>query len=269
MFQLNLPQWPDEWLHFARWQDSLFAAGSAILILLMIVWWQQQTHYWFRIIVSILLASILLCIGSYYIFVVPPNSVGCSEICVGWRGYPHPVALFDIDHRSKVYPIDFGLNLLIIWFIFLGMSVMWRIAGIAIQWSSRSFRTQLAFIFSLCIIPWAIMPRILEPPQPLAQGEAQRIANNAQRAAEFTYNVTGFWIHRLALEDIQQSVPDNSAETIFDTDNPAHQVCLRGYTYFYVPWRRYRIVLDATGVTALDLTEVGLDGSCWEKETLE
>ena len=42
------------------------------------------------------------------------------------------------------------------------------------------------------------------------------------------------------------------------------QICLRGYTYFFIPWRRYRITLDATGATAFSLEEVGLDGSCWE-----
>ena len=44
------------------------------------------------------------------------------------------------------------------------------------------------------------------------------------------------------------------------------QVCLRGYTYFYLPWRRYRINLEATGVTALGLAELPLTGSCWDDQ---
>jgi hypothetical protein len=89
-----------------------------------------------------------------------------------------------------------------------------------------------------------------------------RLATNARRAAEFTYRITGFWVQRLALEDVRHLQPAGQldGET---TDSSGRQVCLRGYTYFYIPWRRYRIDLDASGVTALSLTQLPLDVPCW------
>jgi hypothetical protein len=110
-----------------------------------------------------------------------------------------------------------------------------------------------------------LMPRILNPPEPRPVGEELRLTTNARRAAEFTYRISGIWVHRLALEDIREVAPDTV------TDVPASleqqgvtQVCLRSYTYFYVPWRRYRITLDASGTTPLNLVQMSLDEPCWE-----
>ena len=50
--------------------------------------------------------------------------------------------------------------------------------------------------------------------------------------------------------------------TIFG-ETVVNEVCVRGYTCM-IPWRRYRVTLDPSGVTALQLAEVPLQGSCWE-----
>ena len=108
---------------------------------------------------------------------------------------------------------------------------------------------------------------ICPPPQPATTGEELRLVINAQRAAETTYAVTGLWVQRLALEDLRQLSPNPLAEQTPDLAAIRSQVCLRGYTYFYIPWRRYLVSLEPTGVNALEFLELPLSGSCWAAGT--
>lgn len=263
MPDLGLPEWPGGWALFAGITDLLLAVMGVLLSTLLVIWWQQQTRQWFRIVMGTFLAALLLCIGSYYLFVVPPHYASCPAGCTGWRGFPLAFARIDLDGSSRVGPLDFLLNLLMLWLLWLGASLVWRLLGIAVRWERRSWRGRLAFVLILAILPWAMLPRILNPPQPRATAEDLRLAVNAQRSAEFTYRITGVWVQRLALEDIRLSAQAVDPATLFG-ETEVNQVCLRGYTYFYLPWRRYRITLDPTGVTALQLAEVPLEGSCWE-----
>jgi hypothetical protein len=155
------------------------------------------------------------------------------------------------------------LNLLMLWLLWLGASLVWRLAAVAIRWENRNWRVRLIFLLLLVVLPWALLPRILNPPQPRTAGEDLRLAVNARRSAEFTYRVTGVWVQRLALEDIRRAAVTRDPATLFG-ETEVNEVCLRGYTYFYLPWRRYRVTLDPSGVTALQLAEVPLTGSCWE-----
>jgi hypothetical protein len=253
---------PEDWVYFADWLDLGFALVGILLITLLIIWWRQQTRAWFRVVMATFLAALVLCIGSYYLFVVPAYYASCPQGCPGWRGFPLPVARVDLDGSSRITPLDFGLNLLMLWLLWLGASLIWRILAAGIEWWNRSWRSRLLFVLMMVLLPWAMLPRVLNPPQPRATGEDLRMAVNAQRSAEYTYRITGFWVQRLALEDIRHSAPSN--RPIGSGETMVNQVCLRGYTYFYVPWRRYRITLDTSGVTALRLEETPLNGSCWE-----
>lgn len=263
MDELNLPTWPDDWVYFADVQDGALALVAGLLLVLLIIWWRQQTRNWFRIVMSTLLAALLLCVGSYYFFVVPPHYASCPPGCTGWRGFPLPVARIDLNGASRVFPLDFMLNLMMLWLLWLGASVVWRLAALAIRWENRSWRGKMIFVVLLVVLPWALLPRALNPPQPRTVGEDLRLANNARRSAEFTYRITGIWVQRLALEDIRRAAVTRNPESLFG-ETVVNEVCLRGYTYFYLPWRRYRVTLDPSGVTALQLTEVPLTGSCWE-----
>lgn len=258
------PSLPEGWAYFSDWKDGLFAIANLLLVLLIIIWWRQQTRYWFRITTLFLLCAVLICIGSYYMFQVPFHHISCPAGCSGWRGYPQPVATMEPNGVSQMAALDFGFNLLIIWLAFLGAGVVWRVLAIAVDWSERSLRAKGLFLLLVCVLPWALLPRIFNPPQPTPTGENLRITNNALRIAEFTYNITGFWVQRLAVEDIRQSPPSAPTPIQSEAGTAAMQVCLRGYTYFYLPWRRYVITLDPTGVTALQMEEIRLSGSCWE-----
>lgn len=263
MPESGLPNRLEGWVYFAGWPDLGLAVVAGLLITLMIVWWHQQTRLWFRVTISTFLAALLMCIAGYYLFVVPPYTAGCPAGCTGWRGFPLPIALIDLNGVSHVALLDFLLNLLMLWLLWLGAGLLWRLVATAIQWEQRSWRSKLLFFVFLVLLPWAMIPRALNPPQPHVSGEDARLANNARRSAEFTYRVTGVWVQRLALEDIRRLAPIANPESMFG-ETEVNEVCLRGYTYFYIPWQRYRITLDPSGRTALRLDEVPLTGSCWE-----
>lgn len=258
-----LPDWLTGWSNFTGWLDLAFAAVAALFVLLLIIWWQQQTRHWFRITMGTLLIALVLCISSYYLFEVPPYYVGCPAGCTGWRGYPRPFAVSRLDNRAQVMPLTFAFNWLMLWLFWLAATLVWYWAGVAVRWRERSLRTRFLVILLIAILPWAVLPRFLEPPQPRTSGEDLRLATNARRAAEFTYRVTGAVVQRLALEDVRR--PQAEAQPNAGQDTIGSQVCLRGYTYFYLPWRRYLINLDPSGVTALSMKQLPLEQSCWEE----
>ncbi|MFN2202394.1 MAG: hypothetical protein ACK2UO_14405 [Caldilineaceae bacterium] len=258
-----LPGWTSDLVLFSDWRHLILAVFGTILLVLLMIWWSQQTQHWFRIAIGTFLLALLLAIGSYYLFVVPAHGAGCDGLCPGWRGYPLPFARVELDGSDTIAPLDFMLNLLMLWLLWMGAATFWYLASIGVRWWARSWRGRLVFIVVLVLLPWALLPRILNPPQPMPGGEDLRLAVNARRSAEFTYRITGLWVQRLALEDIRHSQPNAAVAPLRQvTDN---EVCLKGYTYFYLPWRRYRIALDQSGVTAQSLTEVPLDGSCWSQ----
>ncbi len=258
----TLPEGLTQLVYFSSWDDLIFAVTGLVLGTLLVIWWRQQTTRWYWIVLVTFLAAVALAGVSYRIFQVPPHFVGCPEGCLGWRGYPLPFATLDFDGGGRWYPGDFALNVLLLWLLWLGASVAWRFMGEAVGWPDRSLRFRLIFALLVGVLPWALLPRYFNPPQAEARGEELRLAINAQRAAETTYDITGLWIHRLALEDIHYI--GTIVDPLGQPERPQAQVCLRGYTYFYIPWQRYRITLDTSGVTALNLAVRPLDGSCWE-----
>lgn len=266
MFNLPLPGLPPSWANFADGWDLLFAALGLLMLTLLVIWWREQTRFWFRIVVSALLLALLQSISSVYLFQVPPYTTGCSPLCPGWAGYPLPVAVLLPGDLMRLAPLDFALNVLILWLLWLGAGVAWTLLGMAFQWWRRGWRARLLFIFVVGVLPWALLPRIINPPEPQATGEELRLAINAQRSAEFTYRITGAWVQRLALEDVRSVAQDPDAPAQLLDEEQASRVCLRGYTYFYIPWRRYRITLDGSGATGTRLAELPLAGSCWEGE---
>jgi hypothetical protein len=261
---VDFPALPEGWANFASWLDLLIALAGLLLITLLIIWWRQQTRSWFRIVAGTLLFALLLNIASVSLFVVPPHLAGCPGGCPGWSGYPLPVTQITLDGHYDTGPLDFALNWLLLWLLLLGGALVIYLLAIGFQWWRRPRRLRILFVLLAVILPLALLPRFLSPPQPLLVEEELRLANNARRAAEFTYRITGPWVQRLAIEDIRIISADEGAAVIASQEELAiSQVCLRGYTYFFVPWQRYRITLDATGTTALSMNELDLRGTCW------
>jgi len=229
---------------------------------LLVIWWRQQSGRWYSIFAGTLLLGMIFNVGSYFLFVVPPHYAGCPNGCPGRLGYPLPFATLDLDGRSKLYLVDFLLNLLLLWLVWLGGSVVWRVLSEAVDLRERTPRFRFLFFIIVVVLPWATAPRYANPPQIEVRGDDLRISINARRAADLTYAVTGLWIQRLAVEDIRYA-PLQVPSILGGADQPRAQVCLRGYTWFYIPWQRYLVTLDHAGVTALNMRRIPLDGSCW------
>ncbi len=259
--QLALPDLPSAWVLFAGWPDIFSGLIPLSLLTLLTVWWRQQIRFWSTTVVLALIVALGFSMGSLAVFQVPPHYVGCPAGCEGWQGYPLAFASMNFDGVRTLAPVDFILNVLWLWLLWLGVFMVMRLLGMALEWRSRSTRFRLTLLLFVFVLPFAYMPRLLDPPQPILQGENQRLAINAQRTAQFTYSLTGPWVQRLAVEDIRNLPATTAAAFGFEPDTT--QVCLRGYTYFYLPWRRYRIILDTSGVVALNLAELPLDQPCW------
>ncbi len=253
------------WFYFSDRTDQLFAGIGLALGVLMVLWWREQSPSWYGVLAGSLLASALLALGSAYLFVLPPRLVGCvEEICPGQLGYPLPFGqLGPGGERSRIFLGDFLLNMELLWLAVLGSSVAWRFLALAVDLPRRTLRGKALFLFLAVLLPWALLPRFAPPPQPPVQGEALRVAVNAQRVAEVTYRITGLWVQRLALEDVRW-IPIQVPAVLQGIGQPQAQVCLRGYTYFYIPWQRYRITLDRVGVTPVQMEPLPLAGSCWQ-----
>lgn len=255
--------WPDEWIHFAGITHLILGIVGVALGVLLLIWWAQQTERWYTIFAGTLLVSMLLNIAAFYLFVVPPHRAGCVDLCPGRIGYPLPFATISPSGALQIYVVDFVLNLLLLWLLWLSGTVVWRLLSEAVELRERGWRFRLLFVLAFFLLPWGLMPRYFSPPAAHVTGDELRLSVNARRIAETTYGITGLWVHRLALEDIRY-IPLEVPDVFGGIDQPQTQVCLRGYTYFYLPWRRYRVILDRAGVTALNLQEVSLTGSCWQ-----
>ncbi len=264
MPDIPFTEWSKDLVLFADWRHLGLAIFGIILLILVIIWWSQQTRYWFRVAVGTFLAALLFSIGSFYMFVVPAHLAGCDGYCPGWRGYPLPFAQVAVNGVVRVAPLDFLLNLLMLWLLVIGIASTLYLIGVGVEWWNRSWRVRLLLILIFVVLPWAILPRILNPPQPSPTGEDLRLAVNARRSAEFTYRITGLWVQRLALEDIRK-IERQRGSAPLNNQVGDYEVCLRGYTFFYLPWRRYRITLDPSGVTAMSLAEIPIEGSCWDQ----
>ena len=261
--QTGMTAWPDDWIHFAGITHLILGGAGVVLGALSLIWWSQKTGRWYAVFAVTLLISMLLNVAAFYLFVVPPHSAGCVDLCPGHLGYPLPFATLSPSGAVKIYIVDFVLNLLLLWLLWLGGTVVWRLLSESLELGEKGLRFRLLFVVAFFLLPWGLMPRYFSPPAAAVTGDELRLAVNARRAAETTYGVTGLWVQRLALEDIRY-VPLEVPDIFGGIDKPQAQVCLRGYTYFYLPWRRYRVKLDQTGVTALSFQELPLTGSCWQ-----
>lgn len=250
--------------YFTDWTDLSLAGIGLVMGALLIIWWRQQSKQWYSLTAGTLALAAGLSIASYYLFVLPPHFAGCPDGCSGQRGYPLPFAVIDMQGQAQLFALDFWLNLLLIWLALLTGSTIIRFLQEATGYGSRSIRFRFFFLLLVIGLPWAFLPRYAAPPEANVQGEELRLAVNARRAAQHTYNVTGLWVHRLALEEIRYT-PLQVLDVEVGLISAYAEVCLRGYTFFYMPWRNYLIVLDRTGVTPLGIEILPQGQNCWQR----
>jgi hypothetical protein len=250
--------------YFTDWTELALAGIGLLMGVLLIIWWRQQSKGWYTLVAGTLALAAGLSIASHYLFVLPPHFAGCPQGCPGRTGFPLPFAVIDSQGHAQLYPLDFWLNLLLIWLALLTGSTIIRFLQEATDYRNRSARFRIFFLVLVIGLPWAFLPRFADPPEANVRGEELRLTINARRAAQHTYNVTGLWVHRLALEEIRYT-PMQVLDVEVGLISAYAEVCLRGYTFFYLPWRNYLIVLDRTGVTPLGIQILPQDQNCWRQ----
>ena len=160
MPELSFPSWPKDWVIFADWRHLGLAGLGVVLLLLLGIWWRQQTRLWFRIMTGTFLAALLLCIGSYYMFVTPPYYAGCPLVARQARlsaaACPHGHGRREPGGVSRL-PAEPAHAVAAV----AGASLVWRLLGVGFQWWNRSWRAKLVFILFTAVLPWAFLLRIL------------------------------------------------------------------------------------------------------------
>ena len=243
----------------------LVTLAGLVALLLLIIWWRERSRRWgYGLALALALAG-LFTWSAGQLFEVPDYLAGCPELCAGWRGYPVPTALSTMHGTWTVSPIGLGINFLFHGLLLLLVAALWSAA-------ERNWRLPPAYawrkvllITAVVVGLWSLIPRYAVPPEPAVRGDAQRLGINAKRLAARALGGLDWRIQRLALEDVrrlpQRSQPD--APGLPPPTGPEWRVCLRSYTFFYVPWRRVYIDLDATGALTIGGGVLPLDQECW------
>ncbi len=104
-----------------------------------------------------------------------------------------------------------------------------------------------------CSSPLALAPVFLPPPQAHVRGDSQRVAINAQREAYMYDDTAPLPVVRLALEDVRPRLDEQ----------PGLRVCLRTYSYFYLPIGFMYLDMTPEGVHSNNGGTLPRDGSCW------
>ncbi len=237
---------------------SLWAAIPAglvflVLSVLLTVWWRQQTYRWALIVALCLLLAPLLSWWSGNAFRVEPYRAGCDALCIGRAGAPIATYRLESDHEVFL-PAGFAVNTL----LYLALTLAWgavvrTFVVRAGELARHAFLIQAGLVLLLGAGPVAIAPLVLPAPQAQARGDPLRIAINAQREVYMYDQDAAAPVLRVALEDVRPRVDGQQGM----------RVCLRAYTFFYLP----------TGYLYLDMTPEGVHSngggalpngaSCW------
>lgn len=228
----------------------VFALGATLLV----IWWRQQSRRWVIVLAVSLSAAPALSWWSGQVFQVADYRAGCAGLCPGFRGAPFVV--YNGEAAGGAFlPGGFLLNTLLFLVILLAWGAVVRavIHGLTAGANRAVWRVVVVGLI-LGVAPFAFSPWFLPPPEAHVRGDSLRVAINARREV-FMYDHQVPWpVLRVGLEDVRPR-PDGE---------PGLRVCLRTYTFFYMP----------TGALYLDMTRQGVhsnrggfvlpSASCWE-----
>lgn len=232
----------------------MLGIGLLTLATLSAVWWRQQTFRWLIIVLGSLILAPLLSWWSGLTFWVEDYRAGCDGLCPGYAGAPIPFWRGEAEGGEFV-AVLFVVNTLAYVVILLGWGMVLRavLSSIAVNSRSRTLRRFLCGL-ALVVIPLAISPLALPPPEARVRGDALRIAINAQREVYMYDHLAPAPVLRVGLADVR---PRRDGQ-------PGMRVCLRIYTFFYLPIGHMFLDMTPEGVhsNAGGVTPAG--SSCWQ-----
>jgi len=242
MFQLTL--WPS------------IGVGLVLLIgaVLLAVWWRQQTFRWWVVVAAALVAAPALSWWSGQVFVVADYRAGCDSLCPGYRGAPFPIYEGQTA-GGDFLPAGFLLNTLLQIGLLLSWAALIRAVVHRLGSKSRSaWLVQGLVGVGLFVLPIALSPLVLPPPEAHVRGDPNRIAINARREVYLYDDLVDLPVLRVALNDVRPR-PDGQ---------PGMRVCLRIYTYFYLPAGWLYLDMTPEGVHSNNGGVLPLSQSCWQ-----
>jgi hypothetical protein len=266
------------------WQAAVFGLLLAVLAVLLAVWWRQQTFRWLIVVLICLVGAPLLSWWSGLAFEVADYRAGCDGLCSGYRGAPVPFFRGQAA-GSDFLPGLFLVNCLVYLVLLLGWSAIMRaVLRSPLSRGGKKGRVWWQTIGGLVmlVIQFGLSPLYLPPPEAHVRGDPQRIAINAGREVYLYDELASAPVLRVGLEDVRprpepqsngtspqsngtspQSNGTSRAASPRD-DHPGMRVCLRIYTYFYLPIGHMYLDMTPEGVHSNHGGVVSLEQSCWE-----
>jgi len=235
------------------WQAAFLGIVLATLALLMVIWWRQQSFRWIIVTVICLALAPLLGWWSGQTFQVNDYRAGCDGLCPGAGGAPIPFLRGEAA-GNELLPGMFLVNTLAYLVIVLGWSMVLRVVlrSIPANRRGRTARQALAAVI-LLVIPLALSPLVLPPPEARVRGDTQRVAINGQREVFEYDSQAALPVLRVGLEDVR---PRGDGQ-------PGMRVCLRAYTFFYLPIGHMYLDMTPEGVHSNAGGVLPMEMSCW------
>ena len=235
---------------------SLVAVLGVLLYLLVtalaVIWWLRSGRQGLDWVMAAAPLSFGLSYLTSILFRTPDYLAGCEGWCPGWRGAPFPTHVSDGVGSMQFNPAGFIANAALFYTAILILS-----AGVAwlarqLKWWERRRRWRIGFVLLVVILPLALLPSLLPLREPALSGQEQRYAINAKRAWRWQLQSRRLSDRRLIVEDVR-----------LHPDGERHRVCLRAYTWFYMPYDKVYVDLDPAGVRATGGGVIPLSDSCW------
>ena len=241
-------------IQLEAWQAILLGIGLILLAALMAVWWRQQTYRWIIVVLGCLVLAPFVSWWSGQTFQVADYRAGCDGLCPGYAGAPIPFWRGEVagsEFVAGMFLVNTGAYVVIL----LGWSMFIRAVIRTIAADARgSAVRRLALGLTLLIVPLALSPLILPPPEARVRGDSQRIAINARREVYMYNRMAPAPVLRVGLADVRPR----------KDGNPGMRVCLRAYTFFYLPIGHMALDMTPEGVHSNAGGVLPLDQSCWQ-----
>ena len=207
------------------WTGILAGIGLIVVAVFLTIWWKQHTFQWITVLTACLIVAPLLSWWSGEVFVIEPYRAGCDALCVGYRGAP--IATYRISGEGAAFSrVGFAVNSL----VYLVLALSWSAVVHAVLVRSgelwhNALLVQALLGLVLVVGPLALSPLFLPPPQAKVRGDPQRIAINAQREVYLYDQEAEAPVLQVGLQDVR---PRSDGQE-------GMRVCLRAYTFFYLP----------------------------------
>jgi CDP-diglyceride synthetase len=243
------------------WQAAILGVAITALVVLLTIWWRQQTRRWGIVLAACVTAAVLLSWWSGLAFQVADYRAGCDGLCPGHGGAPIPTFRGETAGGAFL-PGMFLVNTLVYLVLLLGWSALVRAVLIRMEYSRGPTKAYspasdwrpLILGLILIVLPLALAPFYLPPPQAHVRGDPQRIAINAQREVYMFDQLASMPVLRVGLEDVR---PRRDGQ-------PGMRVCLSTYTLFYLPVGHMYLDMAPEGVHSTGGGVLPRRESCWE-----